>query len=147
MDKQYAKAYTEVLEIINRLPEEEYERIPKSEIQFYESNCDKNYKYEYNDSLNIEEQIFSKEAHTIMISIYMNYFANENQKSIIDEILKHNTIEEEKEKEQKYSVDKIFEERASIENNNLPVEVNEKNENFIKKIISKIKSIFLLNKS
>ena len=77
-----------------------------------------------------------------MISIYMNYFANENQKSIIDEILKHNTIEEEKEKEQKYSVDKIFEERASTENNNLPVEVNEKNDNFIKKIINKIKSIF-----
>ena len=142
MDKQYARAYTEVLEILNHIPEDEYERIPKTEIQFYENNCDKNYKYDYNNELKVEEQTISKEANTIFVSIYMNYFANDRQKGIINEILKRNTIEEEKQKEEKFDVNKIFENRASEKNENLPVEVNSKNDNFIKKIINKIKSFF-----
>ena len=48
MEKKYARAYTEVLEILKHIPEDELERIPKAELQYYEDNCDKNYKYEYN---------------------------------------------------------------------------------------------------
>ena len=44
MDKKYAKAYTEVIEILKHIPKEEYDKIPETEIQFYENNCDKNYK-------------------------------------------------------------------------------------------------------
>ena len=144
MDKTYAKAYTEVLEILRHLPEEEYERIPKTEIQFYENNCDKNYKYMYDEGLKVEQQKISREANTVIISIYMNYFANEKQKGIIEELLKQNSIEEEKNKKEKYSVDNIFEnnENKNILSENLPIEVDNKKENFIKKIIKKIKSIF-----
>ena len=146
MDKTYAKAYTEVLEILKHLPENEYEKIPKTEIQFYESNCDKNYKYIYDETLTVEQQKISKEANTVIISIYMNYFANENQKWIIEEILKKNSIEEEKLKREKYDVDNIFKQKNSEDINssseNLPIEIDTKKENFIKKIISKIKSIF-----
>lgn len=146
MDKTYAKAYTEVLEILKHLPEDEYERIPKTEIQFYESNCDKNYKYIYDETLKVEQQKLSREANTVIISIYMNYFASEKQKGIIEELLKQNSIEEEKLKSEKYDVNDIFKEKnnENINNSseNLPIEVNNKKENFIKKIINKIKSIF-----
>ena len=42
MDKKYAKAYTEVIEILKHIPKEEYDKIPETEIQFYENKCDKN---------------------------------------------------------------------------------------------------------
>lgn len=153
MEKRYAKAYTEVLEILKHLPEDELERIPKTEIQFYESNKDKNYKYEYDKTVTVDKQKISEEANTVIIAIYMNYFANEKQRGIIDEILKQNTIREEQAKEEEYNVDKIFDKKSSTKTINLekmnkehlPVEIDNKKENFIKKIINKIKGVFRKN--
>lgn len=169
MEKKYSKAYTEVLEILRHLPKEELEKIPKTELQFYEDNCDKNYKYEYDNNVTVDKQQISREANTVIVAIYMNYFANERQKGIIDEILKQNSVREEKSKEEKYDVNKIFEKSKEDTNNanqieenkepkketlnksknsesfnseHLPIEVDTKKENFIKKIINKIKSIF-----
>lgn len=163
MEKKYAKAYTEVLEILKHIPKDEYDRIPKNEIQFYENNCDKNYKFIYNESLNVKDQVISREANAVIISIYMNYFANEKQKSIINEILKQNSLEAEKQKSKKYDVNNIFKEKQNDDiskninennqttnesdlqdsSNNLPMELNNKKENFIKKIINKIKNLFV----
>lgn len=143
MDKKYAKAYTEVLEILKHIPKEEYDRIPKTEIHFYENNCDKNYKYIYDESLDVKDQNISREANAVIISIYMNYFANEKQKSIINEILKQNTIKSEKEKSEKYNPNNIFTEHSS---ENLPIEINNSKENFIRKILNKIKSLFVSKK-
>lgn len=146
MEKKYARAYTEVLEILKHIPEDELEKIPKSELQFYEDNCDKNYKYEYNQELEVDKQAISKEANTVIVAIYMNYFANEKQKGIIEKILKQNSIQEEKIKNEKYDVNKIFEKNQSEQNNlnkeNLPVDISKDDDNFIKKIINKIKSLF-----
>lgn len=171
MEKKYAKAYTEVIEILKHIPKEEYDKIPETEIQFYENNCDKNYKYVYDENKTIKEQPISREANAVIISIYMNYFANEKQKGIINEILKQNSINSEKEKKEKYDVNNIFSKESTISSNNidsqnnskndsseedssyendkkdtsenLPIEINDKKENFIKKIINKIKKLFV----
>lgn len=145
MEKKYARAYTEVLEILKHIPEDELERIPKAELQYYEDNCDKNYKYEYNQELDVDKQAISREANTVIVALYMNYFANENQKGIIEKILKQNSIEEEKAKSEKYDVNKIFEKNQQnneINNENLPVDISKNENNFIKRIINKIKSLF-----
>lgn len=139
MDKKYARAYTEVLEILNHIPEEEYNVIPKNEIEFYKSNCDKNYNYVYDESIDLKDQKISREANAVIVSIYMNYFANEKQKSVINEILKQNTIKNENEKREKYNPDNIFKENQS---QNLPIEINTEKENFFKRIFNKLKSIF-----
>ena len=41
INSMYAKAYTEVLEIIKYFPEEEYVKIPKEKIEFYKNNMDR----------------------------------------------------------------------------------------------------------
>ena len=69
----------------------------------------------------------------------MNYFANEKQKSVINEILKQNTIKNEIEKKEKYNPENIF---KRTETQNLPIEINTEKENFFKKIFNKLKSIF-----
>lgn len=139
MDKRYARAYTEVLEILKHIPEEEYNVIPKTELQFYENNCDKNYKYEYDESVAFKDQILSREANAVIVAIYMNYFANDRQKSIISEILKQNEVKAEEEKRENCNPDDVFKNNNS---ENLPIEINEEKENFFKKIINKLKSIF-----
>lgn len=157
MEKKYAKAYTEVLEILKHIPQRELNKIPKSELQFYEDNCDKNYKYEYNNELSVDKQTISKEANTVIIAIYMNYFANEKQKGIIEKILKQNSIQEEKAKSEKYDINKIFEknkenveqwQEQKTEHNaeNLPVDINKSENGFLKGIINKIKSLFKKSK-
>ena len=47
MTSDYAKSYSEVLEFLKHIPKEEYERIPKSEIDFFESNKDVEYVDKY----------------------------------------------------------------------------------------------------
>ena len=101
----------------------------------------------------------------------MNYFANEKQKGIINEILKQNSINAENEKKEKYDINNIFSKENNMNSNNidnqnnsdndssdvdssnendkkntsenLPIEINDKKENFIKKIINKIKKLFV----
>ena len=50
MSNNYAKAYKELLEIIKHFPLEEYNKIPKEKIKFYEENMDKNYHCTINSS-------------------------------------------------------------------------------------------------
>ena len=40
MTNIYAKAYTEVLEILNHFSKEEYSKIPQEKIDFYKNNMD-----------------------------------------------------------------------------------------------------------
>ena len=67
------------------------------------------------------------------------YKKNEKQKEIIDEVLKQNSINQEKEKKEKYNTENIFKEKNQ---ENLPIQVSEKKENIIKRIINKIKGLF-----
>lgn len=45
MTGSYAKAYTEILEILRYLPKEEYNKILKEKIEFYKKNKDDSYNY------------------------------------------------------------------------------------------------------
>ena len=51
MINTYAKAYTEVLEILKYFSEEEYSKIPQEKIEFYKNNMDKNYNYNINPNI------------------------------------------------------------------------------------------------
>ena len=43
--KEYAMAYTEVIEILKHVPEEDVQKIPKEKLNFYRSNMDIEYNY------------------------------------------------------------------------------------------------------
>lgn len=51
MNNLYAKAYTEVLEIINHFSEDEYKKIPKEKIDFYEKHKDRKYDFKINPNI------------------------------------------------------------------------------------------------
>ena len=86
----YAKAYTEVLEIIKYFPKEEYAKIPEEKIEFYKNNMDKDYNFKINPEIDLSEQSISPEANAIMINLFTDYYATEEQKIKIKNILDSN---------------------------------------------------------
>ena len=154
MNNKYAKAYTEVVELLNALPIDEFNQIPSEEIEFYKENMDKDYNFSIDSGVDLSKQNISFEANSIIIDIFQKYFATEEQKEKIEKILEQNSAEEDALKRERYNPDNIFKKEVSsnikveetIENENENVDV-EKNEilpiNVKENIFSKIKNFIL----
>lgn len=138
----YKMAYTQVLEILKRLPKEEVAKIPTEEIEFLKENCDKTYKYILSPNARLEECQISRKAYAILVVYFKKYFATEIQKQKLDVILKNNQIAIEKEKREKYGVDNLFKENKLEQEENEKVEIVPYKESFFKRVLNRIKKIF-----
>lgn len=87
MNNTYAKAYTEVLEILKYLPKDDYAKIPEEKIIFFEKNRDNDYEYKLDENLPLSEQKISREANAIIISIFRDFFASKEQRIKLQKIL------------------------------------------------------------
>lgn len=152
MNNKYAKAYTEVVELLNALPIDEFNQIPSEEIEFYKENMDKDYNFSIDSGIDLSIQNISFEANSIIIDIFQKYFATEEQKKKIEKILEKNSAEEDDLKRERYNPDNIFKKEVSsnikveetIENENVDVEKNEILPINVKEnIFSKIKNFIL----
>ena len=145
MNNLYAKAYTEVLEIINHFSEDEYKKIPKEKIDFYEKHKDRKYDFKINPNIDLAEQNISRKANSILVSLFRDYFATAKQKEILKNLLQQNQEKLEKEKYLKYNPDNIFNKSNSNINDSKDkvalVEI--KNEVWYRKILNFFKRIFL----
>lgn len=108
MINTYAKAYTEVLEILKYFSEEEYSKIPQEKIEFYKNNMDKNYNYNINPNIDLSKQYISKEANAILITLFRDYFATESQKKTLNNLLNQNQNILENIRREKYNSNNIF---------------------------------------
>ena len=88
MNNTYACSYVEVLEILKHIPKEDYKKIPKEKIEFYEKNKASNYVYIYNS---IEPKTLRK-TDIILMNLYKNYIAKTDEKRKIEEILRLNEL-------------------------------------------------------
>lgn len=112
----YAKAYVEVLEIISHFSEKNLNKIPRERIEFYEKNKDSKYKFKINPKIELNKQHISKEASAIIVNIYKDYFATEEQKEKINEVLKINQNRAEQEKKVKFNKYDLFKNNISANN-------------------------------
>ena len=136
MNDTYEKSYVEVLEILKHIPKKEYDIIPKEKIDFYKANSDKTYKYVYSS------QITSRKTYSIIVSLYKNYIATNEEKLEIDNLLRKNLKKEEIKKEEKYNPNDLFKNKkvnTVTPNSNLPVQL--KNKSIISRIIERIKKL------
>ena len=151
INNTYAKAYTEVLEILKYFPEEEYKKIPIEKINFYKSHMDKEYKFTINPEIDLANQNISKEANAIIVSLYRDYYATEEQKVKINEILDLNQKKEELEKRKKYHPDNIFKNKQQVnkdtENLNATTQLVKYKENFFVKFKNFIFKLLHINES
>lgn len=148
-EDEYSRAYTELLEILKYIPDSSIEKIPKENIEMYELNKDTNYEYHYDNNLTFEEQNISHLTKILIANLYIDYWATNEERTIIKE---HDSKELEAleiEKNRKYNTDDIFanrkrklEEKAqNIENTSMIVV---ENTNIFKKIMKKIKKLLHL---
>ena len=83
MINTYAKAYTEVLEILKHQSTEEYSKIPQEKIDFYKNNMDKTYNYIINPNIELSKQNISKEAIQEFVNS-LDILSNEDKKILLD---------------------------------------------------------------
>ena len=131
MNKVYAKDYTEVLEIINCFPEEEYEKIPKERIEFFEKNKDSDYNFKIDPNIDLSNQNISQNANAIIVSLFLDYFATDEQKEVLQKMLENNQKKIEEEKNKKYNYNNIFEEKNYKNDRNNKIDSQKEEESLI----------------
>ena len=131
MKNSFAIACTEVLDVLKYLPQKEYERIPKDEIEFLESQKD--------SSFNVQGINLSKEANALIIILWEKYFASQNEKERLYNILKQNYQKEEKIKKELYNYDNLFKEKKKESTELIEVE----NKKWYERILDFLKEIRL----
>lgn len=104
----YARAYTEVLEILRHLSNEEYSKIPESKIEYFKQNMDSNYNFSINPSVDLKKQNISMEANAIIVSLFRDYFATDKQRVVLKNLLKQNQDKRDTELREKYNPDNLF---------------------------------------
>lgn len=120
-DFNFEYAYSEVLEILKYIPENDYNKIPKSKIKVFEKGQKQNIKIQYDPKKTLKENNISKTARGIIAILYRDYWTTEEQRKIILEYqnAKRKILEEEKRK--KYSGD-VFK-RENFENTSKTEEI------------------------
>ena len=140
MNDVYAKAYTELYEILKNISENDLNKIPNEILMILEEKRDKGYEFKLQENIEFENQKLLRETKILLAILYRDYWATKEEKERITQKWKGDIIKSEEKKKIKY--DELFKNKKEhiIEqknDNNLPVEV--KKEKLFKKIISFIK--------
>lgn len=147
VNKEYANAYSEVLEILNYIPKSDYNKIPTNMIKLFTINKNKKYSFNYDVNKTLNEQNVSKKAKTIIAILFRDYWATEYQKEKILAKEKYDMEQIECKKREKYSSDNIFKNQDIKENKvnentqNHEVQMVEYKENLFTKFMNWIKRI------
>lgn len=153
INKEYAKAYKEVIEILKYVPDEDVAKMPQEKIDFYKKHMDNEYDYKIDETKDFSEQTISETTEAILACIFRDYWATPYQRERILAKEKYDLQKLEEEKREKYNPDNIFKKNDDnekfplnnelYENTTLPIEV--KKERFYEKIINFFKNLFHIN--
>ena len=78
------KALAEVYEILNLLPQEEYQKIPKNLIEYIKMNMDEEVEV---DIESVENGHMLQETNNILATIYMKYLSTSQEKIVIKNLM------------------------------------------------------------
>lgn len=133
---EYKIAYSEVLEILKYISEEEFNKIPTNMVEMFKTNADNENKFEYNPSKTLQEQNVSETARTIIAILFRDYWATEIQK---EKILEKQNYDREKIKQEMYNTDNLFKKRQLIiEKNEEEKQLVIYKESIFKRIFNKV---------
>ena len=139
-------AYSEVYEILNMIEDEYRERVPKNIIDFFEEERDKEYNPIIDVNIPLEKQNLKRKTIVLLAILNLNYWCDseEEKQEILDSFAKNEELKRLKEKEltENYNINNLFNKIENTENKTEVSLIEYKEQNFIQKIISKIKSLF-----
>lgn len=142
---EYANAYSEVLEVLNNMSKEDYNKIPKDMLEMFKTNCNNECQFRYDLNKKFEQQEISKRAKLILAILFRDYWATPYQKEKIIAKQNYERQKLEQQKFEKYNPERIFENKRQpiieeIKNINSMIEVKE--EKWYQKIFKLIKNLF-----
>ena len=108
IDIKYTNAYSEVLEILKYVSKEDYEKIPNSKIELFETNHNKEYVFKYDPNKTLDEQNVSKTAKAIIAILFRDYWATEIQRKKIINKQNYDRMKLDEEKRTRYNSDNLF---------------------------------------
>lgn len=139
-------AYSEVCTILNMLEDEYKERVPKNVMDFFEEERDKEYNPIIYVNIPLEKQNLKRKTLVLLAILNLNYWCDseEEKQEILDSFAKNEELKRLKEKEltENYNINNLFNKIENTENKTEVSLIEYKEQNFIQKIISKIKSLF-----
>lgn len=145
--ENYSKAYTEILKIIEYLPDSEYQKIPQKLIEELNENSDKEYIFDIQSEEDFEKKELLKETEYIIYVLYRNYLSDEEEREQLIQLEKKAHNDSEENKRMKYNPDDIFKNKDkqvidSSEKISNEIAMTQYNKSIFKKIWNKILSIF-----
>lgn len=145
-NEEYEIACTEVLEVLNYISKEDYNKVPKDVIQVLEKNKKNDMTFLYNPWKDINEQEMSAIGRLMLASFFRDYWATPEQREKINSFQNNKRKIIEKEKEERFDTKNLFKTKAEIdekiEYNTEKTDIIVYKDNIFKKILDKIKSIF-----
>ena len=145
-------AYTEVYTILQDLNEEEYNKIPPEVIETLDANRNKEYEYFLDNELELKDQPMLPETKAILFNLFRDYLATPEQKTKIIRMQNEARQKNELKKQQMYNTDvfanKSINKPTKIDENEVKANKEKKQlvaykENIFKRILNKIKSLFM----
>lgn len=104
----YAKAYVEILEIINNMGEEYRNKVPEKLLNLFEEKKDPNYTFDLSKIQITDKKVFLDETIGLLSLLELKYWANDEEREFLTKALKENEIKYQKELREKYNPDDIF---------------------------------------
>ena len=140
IDNVYKNSFKEVYEILQKTEDELVKKIPFKFINFLESNMNKEFQTNIDNTVELDKQLILPETENILSLIYRNYWATEEEKANFNNKDKNEYIGQEFKENNIYE---IFEQRknrnsVNIDNNLMIL----KKESFISKIFNRILNFF-----
>ena len=146
---EYTKCLVQLDEVLNYLSTENLEKIPDEIRNGIKEQKDKEYIWKYDESKSLKEQELARRTVAMLSYLNMEYLLNNEQREYMETIHKINEQKIQKENQIKYNQDNLFNNKKSIKNQeeirNESVAMAEYKESFLKRMINKIKRIFIKN--
>lgn len=135
------QAYSEVDEFLGLISNENRNKIPKRLRQFFKEEKDINYIKKINPQIPMKNQKLKEETLAIIALLNLQYWCeNEEEKQRLKEIYAKNEKTYQEHLQVQFNPNEIFKKKENITESSSIIEYKE---SIIKKLINKIKNIFL----
>ena len=146
MENNLSKAYAEVLKILSYMEQKYVDKIPQKLLDLFNEEKDKDYIPNINPNIPLVEQGLQRKTLALLAMLNLNYWCeNEEEKQEMLKMYSENDKKREEEIREKYNPDNLFKKKEtnkSVENEENTALIEYKEENFFKKVLNKIMSLF-----
>ena len=139
---EYEKCLTELDEILNFLPNEYINKIPKEIRDGIKIQKSKDYLFKYDTTKKLNEQKIDRKTISMLSYLNTEYLLNDEQKQYMMEIYKKNEQEIEKKKIEKYNQNNLFKKKSNFAENKEIALTEVKKDKWYIKMFKFIKKIF-----